>query len=273
MLQIYKTHVVLGFVALISLSVAATSQTHDVVSAFSHAVADVLPFLIAMIAVHWVLLRSTGAGSVRSRKWIHVDTILISSLIVELSDVLLWWHHVSVDRFVDAEQVSGMALLREYGESVLFGSLLWGSSLFATRWLAGTVSDPGLVTLPRTGQSAPGLLHEIRKAGVIESVEYLKAEGNYVDVIGATSHQLLAYRFSRAVEEFGLIGIQVHRSYWVARDAVCHVARSGKNTVVVLKSGRTVPVSNRYLLAVRSLPSSPSDQAADSGYRPGNYGA
>ncbi|MFN7571170.1 MAG: LytTR family DNA-binding domain-containing protein [Betaproteobacteria bacterium] len=266
MRQTYKTHVVLGLVTLMALTTATLPQTQDLVSAFALAVADVMPFLLALVAVHWVLLRSTGASSVRSMRWVHVGTILLSALIVELSDVLLWWHGISVDRFLGAEQVSGVALLREYGEAVFFGSLLWGSSLATTRWLAHAASPSGLVTLPKEDQAATGFLQEIRKSGISEPVEYLKAEGNYVNVTGATSHKLLAYRFARAVEELGLIGIQVHRSYWVARDAVSHVTKAGKNTVIIVKSGRAIPVSNRYLLAVRSLASPSPEQAANPGH-------
>ena len=287
MRQTYKTHVVLGTAALVSLSVATAPQASDVVSAVSLAVADVAPFLVALIAAHWALLCSTGAASARSKWWIHVATVLLGASVVELSDVLLWWHGIAVDRFLGAEQVSAMAVLREYGEAVFFGALLWGSTLLATVWLAHAASLPGPVrlprldqpataaaaTLPRPNQAPTGVLQEIRKSGMHERVEYLKAEGNYIDVIGATSHKLLAYRFARAVEELGPVGIQVHRSYWVAYDAVSHVARSGKNTVVILKSQRTVPVSNRYLLAARSLAAAPHDQFAGPkhGDHTGNY--
>ena len=291
MRQTYKTHVVLGTAALVSLAVATAPHSSDVVAAVSLAVADVAPFLVALIAAHGALLYSTGAASARSKWWIHVATVLLGASVVELSDVLLWLHGIAVDRFLDAEQVSAMAVLREYGESVFFGALLWGSTLLATPWLAHAASLPGPVrlpqldqpataaaaaaaaTLPQPNQTPAGVLQEIRKSGMHESVEYLKAEGNYIDVIGATGHKLLAYRFARAVKELGPVGIQVHRSYWVAHDAVSHVARSGKNTVIVLKSQRTVPVSNRYLLAVRSLPVAPHDPFAGPkhGDHTGNY--
>ena len=273
MVQTYKTHVVLCLVALVTISVAMSQQTHDLVSAFSLAVADLAPFLIALIAAHWLLLRVNDSHRVRSKFLMHVGTILLGASIVELSDLLLWSWGIAVDRFIDAEHFSGADLLREYAESVFFSGLLWGSSLLASRWLAQAPSHPDPTPQSQANESAMGLLQEIRKAGMFEPVECLKAEGNYVDVIGATSHKLLAYRFARAVEEFGSSGIQVHRSYWVSRNAVSQVSKSGKSTVVVLKSGRTVPVSNTYLLAARSLASQVcSERVSMPGHKDGDYG-
>jgi DNA-binding LytR/AlgR family response regulator len=82
-------------------------------------------------------------------------------------------------------------------------------------------------------------------------ISWMKAEGNYVDVYGADDHRLVNYVFSRAAEELRPLGIQVHRSYWVARDNLIRV-ESGKGRIyAVLKGGHRVPVSRSFVREVR----------------------
>jgi DNA-binding LytR/AlgR family response regulator len=82
-------------------------------------------------------------------------------------------------------------------------------------------------------------------------ISWMKAEGNYVDVYGADDHRLVNYVFSHAAEELRSLGIQVHRSYWVARDNLIRV-ESGKGRIyAVLKGGHRVPVSRSFVREVR----------------------
>lgn len=68
---------------------------------------------------------------------------------------------------------------------------------------------------------------------------------------GATATALLL-RFSDAMRELGSHpGIQVHRSHWVADCAVLRLDRRDGRRVVVLKSGREVPVSRSYAAAAQ----------------------
>ena len=55
-----------------------------------------------------------------------------------------------------------------------------------------------------------------------------------------------------AVSELGgTDGMQVHRSYWVARDAVVKPEKKGRKTTLFLKNGLNVPVSESFLPSVR----------------------
>ena len=59
-------------------------------------------------------------------------------------------------------------------------------------------------------------------------------------------------RLADAVAELeGLEGAQVHRSWWVARDAVVGVTRGDGRATLTLKGGVTAPVSRRYAPALR----------------------
>ncbi|HYG27145.1 MAG TPA: LytTR family DNA-binding domain-containing protein, partial [Caulobacteraceae bacterium] len=67
------------------------------------------------------------------------------------------------------------------------------------------------------------------------------------------------YRFSDAVRAMGARGVQVHRSWWVARSAVTGVEREGDRHVLRLTGGVRAPVSRTYGLAAREAGLIPRD--------------
>ena len=81
----------------------------------------------------------------------------------------------------------------------------------------------------------------------------LTAEDHYVRVTTALGSDLVLCRLSDAIAEIGTDkGQRVHRSHWVAQEAVASVDRQGGKTVLVLKNGEVVPVSQSYLLALQA---------------------
>lgn len=82
----------------------------------------------------------------------------------------------------------------------------------------------------------------------------LEMEDHYVRVHTEQGSDLILMRLRDAVAELqGLDGLQVHRSYWVAAQAVTGVERrpDGK-AVLLLRNGLRVPVSRSYASAVRA---------------------
>lgn len=80
----------------------------------------------------------------------------------------------------------------------------------------------------------------------------LSAEDHYVRVITSVGEALVLLRLGDAIREAGAVpGLQVHRSHWVARGAVRAVRRSGDGAVVTLTAGQEVPVSRRFVPALR----------------------
>ncbi|MBH1942619.1 LytTR family transcriptional regulator DNA-binding domain-containing protein [Erythrobacter sp. YJ-T3-07] len=72
----------------------------------------------------------------------------------------------------------------------------------------------------------------------------LEMEDHYVRVHTALGSELILLRMRDAVAELGGVeGAQVHRSWWVARDAVEDVKRDGRNLRLVLTGGLEAPVS------------------------------
>ena len=81
----------------------------------------------------------------------------------------------------------------------------------------------------------------------------LGAEDHYLRVVTPLGSDLILMRLSDALAELGPgAGLQVHRSWWVAKDAVRELRRDGARTVLVLCNGLEVPVSRTYLAAVRA---------------------
>jgi hypothetical protein len=81
---------------------------------------------------------------------------------------------------------------------------------------------------------------------------YIEMEDHYLRIHTERGSSLLLFRLSDAVAELGpVIGLQVHRSYWVARQAVASVERDGYRVRLVLTTGVRIPVSRTYLPALR----------------------
>lgn len=76
----------------------------------------------------------------------------------------------------------------------------------------------------------------------------LEAQEHYVRVYTDQGSELVLYRFGDAVTELEAIGygIQVHRSFFVAPDAIQEIERSGKSFTLRMQNGLEIPVSQSY---------------------------
>ena len=125
----------------------------------------------------------------------------------------------------------------------------------AARRAAPPDADPGE---PRTGAARLTAERHVRfldrlPAKLGQDVVYLSVSGHYVNAVTAEGAGVILMRFADAVAELGDMGMQVHRSYWVAHDHVTAVYRRDERTFVRVTGGHEVPVSRSYLSAVRAL--------------------
>ncbi|MGD2134479.1 MAG: LytTR family DNA-binding domain-containing protein, partial [Maricaulaceae bacterium] len=80
----------------------------------------------------------------------------------------------------------------------------------------------------------------------------VQAEDHYLRVHTSAGDDLILLRLSDAERELApLDGLRVHRSWWVARDAVAEVDRAEGRMTLKLKNGLEAPVSRTYARAVR----------------------
>ena len=84
-------------------------------------------------------------------------------------------------------------------------------------------------------------------------VIYLNVSGHYVNAVTAEGSGVILMRFADAVAELGDLGMQVHRSYWVARRHITGIFRRDERTMVRITGGHELPVSRTYLTAVRAF--------------------
>ena len=81
----------------------------------------------------------------------------------------------------------------------------------------------------------------------------LSMEDHYVRLHAEHGSVLVLMSLSQAMEQLGdLDGLQVHRSWWVARRAVESVIEDGRNVRVVLRGGIEAPVSRANVVRLRS---------------------
>ncbi len=71
----------------------------------------------------------------------------------------------------------------------------------------------------------------------------LQSQDHYVEVVTSAGQELLLMRLADAISEVKADGFQVHRSWWVAREAVANLIKTEGRHELLLHDGRRVPVS------------------------------
>lgn len=145
-----------------------------------------------------------------------------------------------------------------YVEGLLrVGGVLTPVSLLKTFWSVAVISLAVFVPLVVLGNArrsdattTPELAHHLPPE-LGAAVIALSAEDHYLRVYTERGDTLIHYRFSDAVRALGVAGVQVHRSWWVAKHAVERIEREASRYVLVLIGGVRVPVSRTYGLAAR----------------------
>ena len=80
----------------------------------------------------------------------------------------------------------------------------------------------------------------------------VQAEDHYLRLHTSRGQDIILMRLADALTELeGMEGAQVHRSWWVARDAVVDAERGNGRASLTLKTGAVAPVSRTYARALR----------------------
>lgn len=80
----------------------------------------------------------------------------------------------------------------------------------------------------------------------------LRTEDHYLRVYTTAGDDLILHRMKDAIKELTDVdGLQVHRSYWVARCAVRGVEKKDRKITLLLKNGLNAPVSETYASKLR----------------------
>ena len=99
---------------------------------------------------------------------------------------------------------------------------------------------------PMPDQPAPDFFRRIPPA-LGRDLLALEMEDHYLRIHTALGSDLILLRLRDALGELGPErGLQVHRSWWVAKGALASVERNGGRTVLALRNGLQVPVSKSF---------------------------
>ena len=84
---------------------------------------------------------------------------------------------------------------------------------------------------------------------------YLMSELHYIRVVTLKGEMLILYNLKDAISELpvDLIGIQIHRSFWVNLKYIEKIIKKKLQNILILSNGKSVPVSRRRLSLVKKF--------------------
>lgn len=224
-------------------------------------------FWVGFIVAGWLIFRPVSAVA----RWLTEETRVPSWLAVLLVAVVASLPLATIiafalSRLTGTDFLSGSRFLPLYGQVALVGI---GIHLLMLLVFRSPPAPDGAA--PETGAGAVGaappatpvdspFLKRLPPA-LGRDLLSLQMQDHYVEARTALGSTLILMRFRDAVAELGEAGIQVHRSWWAAFDAMEALEREGRGARLRLRGGGFLPVSRACLPAVR--------QALDEGGRGG----
>lgn len=195
-----------------------------------------------MIAIAHGLRSMLGAQ--RYAGWV---LLVIASCVGAVSISAIAWYLWDVLKVPDGVQSSyGIAYSTALFINVNFSLLQW---CFVEKWPLGreksipdqvglTLGHPQLPCIENLGRAPENLSGEII---------CLHMEDHYMRIYTAESEELILWRMRDAVRDLAdTDGMQVHRSWWVGRQAVVEVYRKNKNRFLRLRNGLEVPIGRSF---------------------------
>lgn len=99
---------------------------------------------------------------------------------------------------------------------------------------------------PQSGNSSLSLFMARLSAPLEGRLLCLEMQDHYLVLHHSSGSEMILCRMEDAARELGGLGRRVHRSWWVAADAVEGVEREGPRNLLRLIDGRRVPVGRSY---------------------------
>ena len=130
------------------------------------------------------------------------------------------------------------------GIPVLFGYVLLVSLALTT---INLLIETRRVAITGASPTPPKFLERLPLKLRGAEVWAVEAEDHYLRLHTSKGQDLILMRLADAVAELeGIEGAQVHRSWWIARDAITDAKRGDGRATLTLKDGAEVPVSRTY---------------------------
>ena len=159
------------------------------------------------------------------------------------------WSHVAPPTMEEAATLYGDVLVVA-GIACL---LLWFLTAHRRRVEQAVAIAPPVAAEPSPVAAAGARLLDRLPPHLGRELLALEMEDHYVRAHTVVGSTLLLLRMRDAVAELdGTAGAQVHRSWWIARDAVTGVARDGRNVRLKLANGIEAPVARAAVPALKA---------------------
>jgi len=205
-----------------------------------------------MILSGYPVFRGLGAVSHWLSEATHIPYLLAAALALAIAALpitliipLLWF------RFTLAEALASPKLGALYVQVLIVGLIVHGAMYLLFRPAAD--EPPAPVAPDLAPPAAPATEPALPLPPGFGPVRALKGEDHYVRVIGDGREELILMRLRDAIERLGGGGgLRVHRSWWVAREAVAAIRRDGRCAVLTLTGGQEVPVARDMMPALRA---------------------
>ncbi|MEL6447216.1 MAG: LytTR family DNA-binding domain-containing protein [Pseudomonadota bacterium] len=205
-------------------------------------------FAVGLWCADWFVARQFAGGMERPR-WLKpvVLVSLFAVLPLALAEILIEPHLPMRPEYVDDDLWAMSPVLAFLSEYATLLSIILPAHLLL--WL---IVERNTETATTEVASPPPAFLAQTAARSADDVLALQAEEHYVRVFTASGSELVHHRFRDAVAEMPeALGLQVHRSWWVAEQAVRSAKRGSRRWQLTLDAEVSVPVSDSYVQAVR----------------------
>jgi hypothetical protein len=90
----------------------------------------------------------------------------------------------------------------------------------------------------------------------------ISAQLHYLEIVSENKKFLILYSLAAAIDELpDDLGIQIHRSHWIAKSKLARIRKTGRTGVAVMSNGRELPISRSRLKDVVELFNAPAESA------------
>lgn len=266
----------LAFYVLVPLALAVTATDSGYNRVLGYSGAMVYVSLLSLVP-WWVAdgttwLAKTALAPWRPALWVLtvVGALLASAVVYPYVHFVGSWFFDFWTDGAAARTATGMSrddrvaeMIMQVGRAALF----WTAANYVFdhylglprfRYSSGAADDrsPSAHIVPSSSSVPPPVrfLERLERFHSAKQIWIVKAEEQYIRVIGTAGEELTLYRFNRAVIDLAAEdGFRVHRSYWVRRSAVVKPVMDGNQLSLEMKNGLHVPVSKRYHALVQQV--------------------
>ena len=224
-------------------------------------VSERVPFWMTAVGANWIaghIVFGVTSRKFRARGWPEWVGFVLAALAAALPGTGTVW--LAMTLYLDYRPASVSDVIHLYAQvavlQLIIGSLVlrFIEARLRRRGAMETVPPPDASTETASGPAPEAALLARLPARSRAELLHLRMQDHYVEVHTEAGSELLLLRFRDALREVeGVNGLQVHRSHWVAREAVAGIERRGGGRVSLrLVNGSRVPVSRSFVPLLRS---------------------